>query len=210
MPGGCWACPRGARVPSGPDEIRCFVAIGLPPEAKRGLAELASGLRRGEQRFIKWVDPDGIHLTLKFLGNVSAKNVGGITEAVAGVATAGAPFRLGISGIGAFPSLKQPRVVWVGMNGDLERLELLQQDVESRMARLGFARENRRFAPHLTLARVREGASPEERRAFGELLASSRFEETYDVPVNAISLVRSQLTPAGAIYTRLYEAQLGS
>jgi 2'-5' RNA ligase len=121
-----------------------------------------------------------------------------------------APFLLEISGLGAFPSLKQARVVWVGVGGELDKLSTLQQSIDSALATLGFAREERPFVPHLTVARVREGASASERGSFGELVASAAFEGKYHVEVEAIKLMRSQLTPAGAIYTCLSVIGLGS
>ncbi len=186
-----------------PEQIRSFVAIELPDEAKGGLARLRRELERDEHRFVKWVDPGGIHLTLKFLGNIPSRRVTEITEAIKKAAQGLSPFLLEISGLGAFPSPKQPRVVWVGVGGELDKLSTLQQNIDSALATLGFAREERSFVPHLTVARVREGAPASERGRFGELASSATFDGKYDVEVSAIKLMRSQLTPAGAIYTCL-------
>ncbi|NWF77254.1 MAG: RNA 2',3'-cyclic phosphodiesterase [Chloroflexi bacterium] len=185
------------------EEIRSFIAIELPEEAKEGLARLRKELERDEHKFVKWVDPGGIHLTLKFLGNIPSKRVAEITEAMKEAAQGVSPFHLEISGLGAFPSLKQVRVFWVGIGGEVDKLSSLQQSMDSALAALGFAKEERSFVPHLTLARIREGASPAERRSFGELVGSVTFVDKYSVDVEAINLMRSQLTPAGAIYSRL-------
>ena len=192
-----------------PEQIRSFIAIELPEEAKKGLARLRKELERDEHKFVKWVDPGGIHLTLKFLGNISSKRVAETTEAMKEAAQGISLFHLEISGLGAFPSLKQVRVFWVGIGGELDKLSRLQQNIDSALAALGFAKEERPFVPHLTLARIREGASPMERRSFGELLGSTIFEDKYPVEVEAIRLMRSQLTPAGAIYTCLSLVGLG-
>ena len=192
-----------------PEQIRAFVAIELSDEARKGLARLRRELERKEHGFVKWVDPQGIHLTLKFLGNIPSKRIPEITQALEKVAGATGPFHLEIAGLGAFPNLKQVRVFWVGIRGEVDKLSRLQQSIESALAALGFAEEERPFVPHLTLARVREGASPLERRNFGELVASTVFEDKYPVEVEAISLMRSQLTPAGAIYTCLSTVGLG-
>ncbi len=200
---------KGADVSRSPEQIRSFIAIELPEEAKKGLARLRKGLERDEHGFVKWVDPQGIHLTLKFLGNIPAKRATEITEAMKEAAQAISPFQLEISGLGAFPSLKQARVFWVGVSGELDKLSALQQNIDSVLAALGFAREERPFVPHLTLARMREGASPSERRSFGELVDSTIFEDKYPVDVEAVRLMRSQLTPAGAIYTCLSVVGLG-
>ena len=194
---------RGVGVSRIPEQIRSFVAIELPEEAKKGLASLRRELERDEHRFVKWVDPGGIHLTLKFLGNIPSKRVTEVTEAMEKAAQGICPFLLEISGLGAFPSLKQARVLWVGVGGELDKLSTLQQNIDSALAALGFAREERPFVPHLTLARVREGALAPERRGFGELVGSATFEDKYPVEVEAIRLMRSQLTPAGALYTCL-------
>jgi 2'-5' RNA ligase len=199
---------KGAEVIHNPEQIRSFVAIELPEDAKKGLAGLRKELERDEHRFVKWVDPQGIHLTLKFLGNIPFKRVaemiGAMEEAVQGIP----PFHLEISGLGAFPNLKQVRVFWVGIGGEVDKLSNLQQNIDSALASLGFAREERPFVPHLTLARIKEGASPPERRSFGELVGSTIFGDKYSIEVEAVRLMRSQLTPAGAIYTCLSVVRL--
>jgi RNA 2',3'-cyclic 3'-phosphodiesterase len=200
---------KGADLSRSLEQIRSFIAIELPGEAKAGLARLRRELERDEHGFVKWVDPHGIHLTLKFLGNVPATRVKEITDAIKKATQEVSPFHLEISGLGAFPSLKQARVFWVGVSGELDKLSRLQQNIDSALAARGFAREERPFVAHLTLARIREGASPTERRSFGELVASTAFEDKYLVEVEAVRLMRSQLTPAGAIYTCLSVVGLG-
>ena len=172
------------------------------------MARLRRELERDEHRFVKWVDPLGVHLTLKFLGNIAASRVTEITGAMRKAVQGTPPFHLEISGLGAFPSVRQPRVFWVGVSGEMDRLSGLQQSIDSALAGLGFAREERPFVPHLTLARIREGASPLERRSFGELVGSTAFEDKYPVHVEAVRLMRSQLTPAGAIYSCLSAVEL--
>jgi 2'-5' RNA ligase len=140
---------KGAEVPRNPEQIRSFIAIELPEEAKEGLARLKKGLERDEHKFVKWVDPGGIHLTLKFLGNIPSKRVTGIAGAIEEAAQGISPFHLEISGLGAFPSLKQVRVFWVGIGGELDKLSRLQQNIDSALAALGFAKEERSFVPHL-------------------------------------------------------------
>jgi 2'-5' RNA ligase len=200
---------RGAEVSHNPEQIRCFIAIELPEEAKRGLARLKKELERDEHKFVKWVDPWGIHLTLKFLGNIPSKRITETTEAMRKAAQGISRFHLEISGLGAFPGLKQARVLWVGIDGDVNKLSMLQQNLDSALTALGFAKEERSFVPHLTLARIRQGASLLERRGFGELVSATNFEDKYHVEVETISLMRSQLTPAGAIYTSLMTVALG-
>jgi 2'-5' RNA ligase len=200
---------KGEKVAHNPERIRSFIAIELPEEAKQGLARLRKELERDEHKFVKWVEPQGIHLTLKFLGNIPSKQVIELTEAIEEATQRISPFHLEISGLGAFPSLRQARVFWVGIGGEMDKLSRLQQNIDSALAALGFAKEERSFMPHLTLARMRQGTSPLERRSFGELAGSTIFEDKYDIKVEAISLMRSQLTPAGAIYSCLSAVGLG-
>ncbi len=191
-----------------PEQIRSFVAIELPEGVRKGLARLRDELERDEHRFVKWVGPGGMHLTLKFLGNIPSKRVTEVTGAMEEATRGIYPFRLEISGLGAFPGLKQVRVFWVGIGGDVDKLSKLQQTIDAALAGLGFAREERPFVPHLTLARIRQGASPSERRSFGDLVDSTIFEEKYPVEVEAVNLMKSQLTPVGAVYTRLSVVRL--
>jgi len=194
---------KEAELSPNTEQIRSFIAIELPEEARKGLARLRKELERNEHKFVKWVDPRGIHLTLKFLGNIPSKRVAEITEAIEGAAQGISPFHLEIGGLGAFPSLRQARVFWVSIGGEVDKLSRLQQNIDSALAALGFSKEERSFVPHLTLARIRQEASPLERRSFGELVGSTIFEDKYHIKVEAIRLMRSQLTPAGAIYTCL-------
>ena len=199
---------KGADVSHNPEEIRSFIAIELPEEVRGGLARLRNELKRNEHKFVKWVNPDGLHLTLKFLGNIPSKRVTEIINVIEEVTQGVSAFHLEISGLGAFPGLKQVRVFWVGIGGEVDKLSKLQQNIDSALASLAFPKEERPFLPHLTLARIRQGASPSERRSFGELVDSTIFEEKYPVEVEAVNLMKSQLTPAGAIYTRLSAVRL--
>lgn len=196
-------------MPRDSEEIRSFVAIELPEEVREGLARLRSELERAEETFVKWVSPEGIHLTLKFLGSILVKQVTDISEAIGQAAHGQAPFHLEISGLGAFPDLRQPRVLWVGIGGETGKLLALQQSIDISLSVFGFATEERSFVPHLTLARIRQEASPAERKSFGEVAMSVGFDTRYPLDVEAVSLMRSQLTPQGAIYTCLSKVKLG-
>ena len=119
-----------------------------------------------------------------------------------------APFHLEVRELGVFPNLKRVQVAWVGVKGEVDIIQQLQQRIESGLVPLGFASESRRFTPHLTLARVNNRASPNERQRFGELIASSSFEAVHSIEVSAVSLIKSQLTREGAIYTRISSVAL--
>jgi len=185
------------------EQIRSFIAIELPDELKLGLVKLQAQLKLGKPPSVKWVDPNSTHLTLKFLGDILADRIGDITGAIEEAIQGIPPFHLEVKDLGVFPNLKRVQVVWVGISGEIDRLSQLQQRIESNLAPLGFAPESRPFTPHLTLARVRDRALPDERQKFGQLIANTRFEAVYTFEVDAISLMKSQLTREGAIYSRI-------
>ncbi len=192
------------------EQVRAFIAIELPDQVKASLSSLERRLGRDEQPCVKWVDPEGVHLTLKFLGSIPKEKVPRIVEAIAQVANGASPLQLELGMLGAFPSLGRPQVIWVGITGDVERLSLLQKGIDQALIPLGFNPESRSFTPHLTLGRLRERASPEERKSIGELMKATEFESGSILEAREISLVRSKLTPTGAIYSRLASIQLES
>ncbi len=184
------------------EQVRSFIAIELPDELNLRLSQLQARLKSDSQPWVKWVDPYSIHLTLKFLGNVAVSRIGEVTAAMKDAAGEISPFRLEVKELGAFPNLRRVQVVWVGFSGELDKLARLQQQIEESLAHLGFTRESRPFTPHLTLARVRDRASFEERQLFGRVIANAGPEMDYTFAVNSISLMKSQLTREGAIYSR--------
>ena len=190
------------------DQIRCFIAIELPDRIKDGLRQLESALRANDPSRARWVDPDGIHLTLKFLGNVETARLQSVTGKMNEAAQTTDPFRLGIQELGAFPNLRRVQVVWVGIKGALERLQALQKALEAGMAEIGFPAENRPFTPHLTLSRLRETATTEQRQALGEFISELKIETDLMFEVNSFSLMRSQLTSDGAVYSQLASIDL--
>jgi RNA 2',3'-cyclic 3'-phosphodiesterase len=190
------------------EQVRCFVAIELPEEVKTGLIRLQAKLKYATFTPVKWVDPAGIHLTLQFLGDVDRDVTGLITEAIARGATGIAPFPLEVTGLGVFPGPSRVRVLWVGLAGELDSLLRLQKAVETNLQGLGFTPEARGFTPHLTLARVRDSASPQERQSLGELVTNTKFQVEFGFKVTSVNLMRSQLTPAGAIYSSISSVPL--
>ena len=185
------------------EQVRSFIAIELPDELKLELSQLVAQLKSGEQSWVKWVDPYNIHLTLKFLGNVAVDRLDDTTGAIEKAAQGIAPFRLELKELGVFPNLRRVQVAWVGISGEVDKLSQLQQRIESNLAPLGFTPESRPFVPHLTLARLRDQALLAERQRFGQLITGTRFEAANAIKVNAIRLMRSQLTREGAIYSRI-------
>ena len=190
------------------EQIRSFIAIELPDPVKASLSSLEDRLRPAEHPYVKWVDPQSIHLTLKFLGNIAQDRVPQIIEAIVQASQGISPFQIQIGGLGVFPNLQRPRVIWVAIKGEVEKLAMLQTGIEQAFVPLGFAPESRSFSPHLTLGRLRERASPGERRSIGELMMATEFESGPAMEVKEISLMRSKLTPSGAIYSRLASIEL--
>ena len=184
-------------------ELRAFIAIELPAGLIAELDSLEARLKGGGTYPVKWVKPSSIHLTLKFLGSVDSGLVPGIVAAMEVAADGIHPFDLAVGGLGVFPDSRRVQVAWVGLIGQVDRLTVLQGRLETELARLGFAAERRPFKPHLTIARLRERASPQERQGFGRLIAEADFAPDFSFSANAISLMRSQLTREGAIYSRL-------
>lgn len=191
-------------------QIRSFIAIELPEEVRAGLRRLQAELRLPEHAFVKCVAPEGIHLTLKFLGNISAQKVAEITRIMEQASQGISPFQLQITEVGAFPNMRQPRVLWIGIKGELDKLVGWQKRIDNGLMPLDFAKETRPFTPHLTLARLREGCSPGDRRNLGEMVAKTPVKVNYAMTVNSLSLMKSQLLPGGAVYSRLAEVKLKS
>ena len=190
------------------EQIRSFIAIELPDEIKSGLTEIQNQLKTGKPYPVKWVNPYGIHLTLQFLGNIAADKTDAITKAIEAATQGMLPFHLEVKGLGVFPNFNRVQVVWVGVEGEVDQLRQLQKRIESNLASLGFAPESRTFKPHLTLARLRESASPLERHNFGQLIADTRFEATHSFRVDSVNLMKSQLTREGAIYSQISSVKL--
>lgn len=180
--------------------IRSFIAIDLPESIQKAIGAFQDELRRTGAP-VAWVKADRIHLTLKFLGNISVEKVEEIKRALLGVVVGFSPFHLFPSGCGAFPSLKQMRVIWVGLGGDLDALNRLHQRVEAAMADLGFQPEERPFKAHLTLGRIR---GRHQLRSLQELVLEHRDIQVEGFDVGEVVLYKSDLKPEGAVYTPLF------
>ncbi|HHB90334.1 MAG TPA: RNA 2',3'-cyclic phosphodiesterase [Anaerolineae bacterium] len=191
---------------------RLFIAINLPPELLVTLQTAQRRLQRQLAAFpLRWSRPEGIHLTLKFLGETETTRIDAITEALARVAARHTAFELPVGGLGMFPNARRPHVLWVGVEDEARRLQKLARDVDRAMAQLGWPREKRPFNGHLTLARVKKQAEGRARRELGELVLNLRgYEKLGILPVHTIYLMRSHLHPDGAIYTELHRIALGN
>ncbi len=155
---------------------------------------------------VKWVRPESIHLTLKFLSDIKEKDVDSIAKLIEGTCKKHTVFNLEIKGTGVFPNMRSPRVIWIGVDGTSSIIRI-QKEIEDGMASLGFEKENRSFSPHLTLGRFRSLWGKE---ALMEKIETYKDGEFGSMDVNSISLMKSELSPAGAKYTRVAEIALRS
>ncbi|MCX6005565.1 MAG: RNA 2',3'-cyclic phosphodiesterase [Chloroflexi bacterium] len=187
------------------EQIRSFIAIELPDELKIRLKNFQATLKLPKHNFVKWVSPDGIHITLKFLGNVSYKQIDDIKGLLIPIVGSSKSFVINTSEIGVFPNLNKVRVLWLGLSGDVSSLQKLQQDVDRSLSKRSFTPEKRPFTPHLTLARLKEDCFPNERWEFGELIKGVRFGPSHVIRVEKLFLMRSKLFPGGAVYSKLAE-----
>ncbi len=192
-----------------PEALRLFVAIELPPDVREAISRIQKQLSALDRdRAVRWTAVDHIHLTLKFLGETAPAKRPDIEAAMIQAVKGCFPFRLSINGVGCFPDLRKPRIVWVGTSGDLEALHALRDAVERTIAPLGYPTESRPFSPHLTVGRARQEAARSSLASLGEAIGKLKVEPGPEWPIHAISLMRSELGPSGAVYTRLANAAL--
>ena len=188
------------------EDIRAFIAIELPEETKKRLTELETRLQ-AKKYPAKWVLPGNMHLTLKFLGDIGPDSIPNIREVMEEAALYTAPFKLGVSGAGVFPNMRRIQIIWAGINGDLTNLAELQKKLDAGLEKLGFAPESRPFTAHLTLARMRDEASPAERETAGKIIDATQFDAS-EFQVDAINLIKSELKREGPVYTRVLSVPL--
>jgi len=186
------------------NKIRSFIAIEIPDEIKKGLSEIRERLKKSGAD-ISWTRPEGIHLTFKFLGEIEEGKLVNIQNAIEHAAKEISDFILRVGGIGFFPNIKSPRVIWIGIKGEGENLKTLQEAIERETEKIGFKREGRSFSPHLTLGRVR---SQKNRDALTKYLEEFEKVELGSFNVKEVSLMKSELRPKGAVYTQLWKATL--
>ena len=179
--------------------IRCFIAIEIPEPIQNQLARIQGALKKQIQK-ASWVKPGNIHLTLKFLGAVDPDDLEPIGEAIEEATSRHRSFPLRIGGVGAFPNLARPRVMWAGVKTGRERVSALAQDINVALSHCGFLFETKKFNPHLTIARLKERI--DLRPYTNQYRQYDRIDEA-EMTVDRISLVQSQLHPQGAIYSTL-------
>jgi RNA 2',3'-cyclic 3'-phosphodiesterase len=187
--------------------IRTFIAVELDPPLKEAIAAVQETLKRELHGLatgvrLQWARANAIHLTLKFLGDIEEGRVGDILRALEEAGRSHEPFSVDVKGFGAFPNLRAPRVLWMGLAGQTDRLIRLAGSLDAALMPLGFPVEPKPYMPHLTLARVKE-----QSRAIGNALADSGVMRDVTgrgtLPVHAVALMKSELRPSGSVYSRL-------
>jgi 2'-5' RNA ligase len=179
--------------------IRAFLAIDLPTAIKEQLAEQIRMLSPGTSG-IKWADARQIHLTLKFFGSISTESLDKINECTIGVTLKKRSFSLTLQGVGGFPHIRRPRIIWAGLSRDLEALRTLVEELEIAYEQIGIAREDRPFHPHLTLGRNKTN-QPNEK--LFQRLSGWMGDESEPFGVEEIILYKSDLKPLGPIYSKI-------
>ena len=185
-------------------KIRSFIALDLPEDLRKGLQNLQDRVRKLTD-CVRWVKPDNIHLTLKFLGAIEESQVEPIGRILENMTTGIAPFKLQVKGFGAFPNARNPKVIWMGMDDNQQRVVLFQEKLEETLAAIGFAPEKRTYSPHLTLGRVKESRG---KREIEQLIEKYKDEDLGYFTAGSIVFYRSDLQPSGPVYSSLKSIQL--
>ena len=189
--------------------LRAFIAVQLSDELKRQIGSVQEELRRELAGRIGWTNPNSIHLTLKFLGDIRESQIQPLQGVLQRAAASAQPFSLEARGVGAFPNPRAPRVIWLGLvggSGEMGALRRLQAEIENGTAELGFQKEARAFTPHLTLARIRDRV---DQGVLDKILAANQNRAVGRFTAASVSLIRSELRPSGTVYTTLVEVPFG-
>jgi 2'-5' RNA ligase len=182
------------------EKIRTFLAIDLPGDIREKIGDIQAGLK-GALEGVRWTRPEGIHLTLKFFGDIDKSMIGSISNIVEKRTKGFGPLSLAMGRMGAFPNPGRARVLWIGLEGEIEKLASLQCGMEDDLETLGFPKETRSFKPHLTLGRAR--SSRGMITGLREAMERIGHENRNPFPAEGITLFKSDLLPGGAVYTKL-------
>ena len=185
--------------------IRSFLAIELPEPILRKIEEVEADLKSARAD-VRWVNPEKIHLTLKFFGNIEESRIDSIFKSIEEPVRNTLQFSLKVQGVGAFPSMKSPRVIWMGLVNGSQILTSLQKEIETELEKVGFQAEDRPFRPHLTLGRVKSSRGKDDLVGRMEKHKEGEFG---DFQVDLVILFKSDLKPSGPIYTALRELRFG-
>lgn len=188
--------------------IRVFIAIKLPSDVQTYVgavtADLAAQVDTG---LVRWVTPDRLHLTLRFLGDTAVSQLPELCQMLDGVGAQQRPFQMNLTQLGAFPNQRRPRVIWLGLGGETAVLTSLKQQLDQALLPGGWAVEKRPFQPHLTIGRVKDRGAGQQVTVGQQIKWQARVGQLA-IPVTAVYLIESQLRPDGPYYTTRHTAQL--
>jgi 2'-5' RNA ligase len=187
--------------------LRAFIAIEIPLAVRKNLCEAIAPIKKDIGDTVRWVPTDNMHMTLKFLGDVSASNVEMLSELLRAEADLFPCFDIRLEGLGAFPTPKRPRVLYIGIQAPAT-LEALQRGIDAAAHKLGYESEERGFSPHLTIGRVKQNSTSADQQTIRRALEQTRIDSPGTARVDSVHLYKSDLQPTGSVYTRLYSAPL--
>jgi 2'-5' RNA ligase len=187
--------------------LRAFIAVEIPLPIRQAVCDATSDLQKEISALVRWVPMENMHLTLKFLGDVSPTHVDMLTQMIRAEADLFQCFEFHLQGLGSFPSLKRPRVIYIGIQAPAV-LEALHRGIESASRRLGYESEDRGFSPHLTIGRVRQNVTATEQQTIRRALEETKIDSLGTARIDSLHLYKSDLQPTGSVYTRLYSAPL--
>ncbi|MGD8229934.1 MAG: RNA 2',3'-cyclic phosphodiesterase [Desulfobacteraceae bacterium] len=181
-------------------KIRSFLAFELPLEIKKTVARISGELRQSSLN-ARWVKVDNIHLTVVFMGNIETEDIPAIARGVEEVCQTFGPFDLCLKGIGCFPNRRNPRVLWLGLDGDLEPMSEFRDALQAHLTGFGIKEEKRKFKPHLTLGRFRKPKRIDSKE--DQLLSKYEDLSSSVCALKELILFKSDLKPTGAVYTKV-------
>jgi 2'-5' RNA ligase len=188
--------------------LRAFIAIEIPPNIQAAIEKQTARLRQAlGNETVRWIPAQNMHLTLKFLGDIASSHVDFLKQLLTREATLHSQFDLQIGGLGSYPTSRRPRILWVGLHIPAE-LVALQKSIEAGTTRLGYEQEERDFAPHLTIGRVRQNASPADLPKIRAAMDNIQLGNIGTARVDSVHLFKSELQPNGSVYTKLFSAPL--
>lgn len=186
------------------ETIRSFIAIELEEDIRNKLCDITSEIKEMDNK-IRWVKKESLHLTLKFLGDITAKKQKKIENILSEIGLSTHSFIISLIGLGAFPNFSRPHVLWAGVMKGADHITNLVSEINKALHSEGFEREKRKYVPHITLARIK---AIKDKDSFKEKVLQNKETFFAEQAVPMISLMKSELTPQGAIYTTLKEIPL--
>lgn len=187
--------------------VRAFIAVEIPADIRQAIGDATAGVRSAIGPLVRWVPVNNMHLTLKFLGDVAPSSVEMLSQMLRAEAELIPCFDIHLGRVGAFPSLRRPRVIFIGIQAPAA-LAALQHGIEAGARRLGYELEERDYSPHLTMGRVKQSITALEQQLIRRALEETTIDSPGTARVDSVHLYRSDLKPSGSVYTRLYSAPL--